>query len=132
MWTQKAIEYGNGITVLDDGSLYIPPGQSIYIERWPLKERTVRMANVQGLHAVGEKFWGLIETIKQGIQDGQEDTMQDMIGNAVALQELIFAVIAVKDDLDTKPELAASALNISAGLTDAIAETLRAVPPPVV
>jgi len=90
------------------------------------------MANVQGLHAVGEKFWGLIETIKQGIQDGQEDTMQDMIGNAVALQELIFAVIAVKDDLDTKPELAASALNISAGLTDAIAETLRAVPPPVV
>ena len=73
------------------------------------------MANVEGLHTVGAKVWALIEGARDGIN----------LADAAALQDLIVAVLAVKDDLDTKPELIPAGLNIASGLTDAIAGSLR-------
>lgn len=122
MSMSKAIESERGITRLRNGDLYIPPGRNIYIERYPFEERTEEMANVEGLHAVGKEVWKLI----QGVRDGLD------INDALGLSNLAMAIVAVKDDLDTKPELIPAALNIASGLEDAVAEHLRAaIPPPV-
>jgi len=79
------------------------------------------MANVDGLHNVGKKVWDVIQAARDGVQ----------FKDAVEVQELFMACIAVKDDLDTKPELVASALNIEAGFADAIADMLRGSATPV-
>jgi hypothetical protein len=91
------------------------------------------MANVDKLHRVGALAWALIETIKEGATDNEADVVQDVIADAVALQQLVVAVIEVKDDLDTKPEAIPAVMNIAAGMADAAAESLREAPdiPPV-
>lgn len=35
MWIRKERDCEPGITVLNDGSLFVPSGQEVYIERWP-------------------------------------------------------------------------------------------------